>query len=249
MAQINLVDKVNFIGLLAGAPGISAATLAVGISIIIRFNCEHGWCFPSDDRLADDTGYNRRSVQRGTAWLHKRDLIIKKPGGGRSNTNSYEPHWALLKRQYDELEGRVTNASPFIIGDYAADHVRNKRMTSGVEKSDKSDAKRMTDPSPESLKVKPQKTHASAKPTYENLLNEEFYALDHWEQIKHLRKALKGQEPDYDWIHTARTQIIEETKEMPDKDYAFRLRRAAEELFDDYPYNDNDDDDGTGGFI
>lgn len=86
--------------------GLSANARRVAGAIIDHFNRKTGQCDPSVERLAKLLGIDRATVLRATAELcgSKFGLFQKSSHGGKFNTASYVPCWALFRTIVSDWE-------------------------------------------------------------------------------------------------------------------------------------------------
>lgn len=74
-------------------------------------NCK---CFPSQERLADDTGMSIRSVRRKTDWLVRAGFLsVDHERRGRSTINLYKIHPATQSASNTVHPARVSASKPF----------------------------------------------------------------------------------------------------------------------------------------
>ncbi len=94
VSRLDTLLAFKTIGLM---PGLSASERRVACAIVEHFHRADGQCEPGADRLAWLLGLDRSTVLRATAALHRRRLVLRIRHGGRSQRNSYEPNWDLLR--------------------------------------------------------------------------------------------------------------------------------------------------------
>jgi hypothetical protein len=90
LKAISLTDRLN------------GTEKRIAVALLDHFNRTSGRCDPSYETLAKLLRINRRTVGRGVTKIVKSKLFAMIRHGGISNTNSYQPAWAL----YRDLEER-----------------------------------------------------------------------------------------------------------------------------------------------
>lgn len=80
-------------------PGISAPGRKIGAALIDHYNTKTGRCDPGMTRLANLTGYSRRTVIRAIEDLTEVEpkLFLKDRYGGGNDANSYTPNFPLFR--------------------------------------------------------------------------------------------------------------------------------------------------------
>ena len=82
-------------------PRMSGAAVKVAL-VLAKFADKAGKCFPSMERLAEDSGLTRRGAQKAISELETAGLIFRHVGGGRQNPNHYAIKTANASSQLSE---------------------------------------------------------------------------------------------------------------------------------------------------
>lgn len=77
---------------------LSKGDCAVNWQILDRYNPDKGVAYPSMKRLATDTGFTPRNIQRSVTRLVKADYVAIIQHGNQSRSNRYRPNFSLLDR-------------------------------------------------------------------------------------------------------------------------------------------------------
>ena len=109
----------------AKAPGITRLERTVLKEIANRYNEQKGRAWPSQARMARDTGYSRSSINRGLNGLEKKGLILR-----IASFDSY-------------TEARTSNR--YFLPQYAPDHVPARRTAIKIEQYFELDGTSQTD--------------------------------------------------------------------------------------------------------
>ena len=103
-----MMHKWHLLGLIMKDRQLSCSAKTVGYIILDRYNTNTQLCYPSYERMAQDSGLTRRSCITGVNQLVERGYaqIIIKGGriGGKTLANDYRPCFELVKNKAQTSE-------------------------------------------------------------------------------------------------------------------------------------------------
>jgi hypothetical protein len=95
-SEVGVVDLFRALETVCRDGNVSDAVFRVVFAVAVRMNRRTGRCDPSVERIAADTGRDRRSVFRALKAAVEAGYLQRRRHAGRRHTNAYSVDWARV---------------------------------------------------------------------------------------------------------------------------------------------------------